>query len=139
MVRRPDCFLPGANCFASSRHLQRSGWMASSLHRRAQRSGCGSARLQSIWRWQGYRSVREGPCDQQVKFSISELPATQAAAPSLISKRWTIVPLENQEFNDGSNRFVFIHGATSLRGSVEHLWRWDPTICTGGYRDHPTT
>src|ERR1700733_5379183 len=69
----------------------------------------------------------------------SALPFTRPVARSSSSKMWTIVTVEIEEVNDGSNCFAFIHGATSLRRSVEYFGRWDPTICTGRHRDHPTT
>jgi hypothetical protein len=41
-----------------------------------------------------------------------------------------------QEANDGSKCSVFIHGATSVRGCVEHFRKGCSTIRTGRHRNH---
>src|ERR1700730_12505868 len=46
-----------------------------------------------------------------------------------------IVTAEIQEPNDGSNCSALLHGETSVRGSVEHFWRWHATIRTGRHRN----
>src|SRR4030088_890723 len=53
--------------------------------------------------------------------------------------RWTtcaIVTAPFQEANDGSKCSVFIHGATSVRGCVEHFRKGCSTIRTGRHRNH---